>query len=242
MPRLTVPSVQHLARNWRRDPRRITRTLVGLARRPPTFSYGKLTVAARDLLAFHQPFEEVVRGLERTIKRTEVLTNFLEVLPLLDGHFKSFTPHAVLTIDPQIYRVGKGLRIPFHPPFLYEMDGQLHLPWLSFWRSNPLAGLNLSLFATMIDDILRTTPALRGAKVSILDFSRPNSKMPRQLNVIHFDEVPRVPTEEKLEMLAIFAEAFFMAQQELSSEAPEADKKKDSRRPRDEEKGDDLFR
>jgi hypothetical protein len=242
MPRLTIPSIQHLARHWRSDPRLITRTLVGLAKRPPNFSYGVVSVAARDLLAFHQPYDEVLEGIRRVEKRENILKNFMEILPLIDGYFKSVTPDAVNAIDAQTYNVGTRLKVPFRPPFLYVANGRLHLPWLSFWQSNPLAGVNLSLFATMIDDLVRNTPGLRGAKATLLDFSRPKPNVPRQLRLIALEGIPRIPNAEKLEMLATFAEAFFMAQQELSGAVPEADKKRDDRRSRDEERGDDLFR
>jgi hypothetical protein len=66
-------------------------------------------------LALHQPFDEVVEGLRRAVRREEDLDNFLEVLPLLDSYFKSIKPYAVLNVDSQFYRAGTRLKVPFYP-------------------------------------------------------------------------------------------------------------------------------
>ena len=59
MAELRVPSVQHLARNWRDDPAAIARALVQLALNPPSFNYNPLYSAVRDLLVLGiNPFAE----------------------------------------------------------------------------------------------------------------------------------------------------------------------------------------
>jgi len=47
-----VPSLQHLARNWRETPDAVRRRLVTLATKPPQFSYELLFAAVRDMLVF----------------------------------------------------------------------------------------------------------------------------------------------------------------------------------------------
>ena len=49
MAELRVPSVQHLARNWRDEPAAIARLLVRLALNPPRFNYNPLYLAVREL-------------------------------------------------------------------------------------------------------------------------------------------------------------------------------------------------
>jgi hypothetical protein len=86
MSELRVPSVQHLARNWRSDPGLIARVLVRLVMNPPRFNYNPLYSAVRDLLVLGVPHDQVVEGIRR-IKRAGVRKNLLEVLPLIRDHF-----------------------------------------------------------------------------------------------------------------------------------------------------------
>lgn len=227
MSKLKVPSVQHLARNWRSTPERICRKLVSLAESPPSFNYNPLFGAVRDMLVFNQPYDEIVEGIRRHIKRSDVRENLLGVLPLIRDHFASVAPDFVQAIDRRYYSIGRGLMVPFDPPLLYGLGGKLTFPWFSFWRSNPLADARLSLFVTLVDELLADDPDLVAAEFQILDFSVPKigrvkpgqPKPPRQLRIVDSRNIPRVSEETKLEMLTIFAEGYFMAVAELTSSA-----------------------
>ena len=224
MARLRVPSLQHLARNWRDDPIRVKRVLVHLAQNSPTFNYHPLFSAVQDMLVFAQPYDEIVEGMRRGVRRQDVRDNFLGVLPLIRDHFDGVAPSFVQSVERQYYPVRRGLRVPFDPPLIYGVGGRIHFPWFSFWRSNPIAQLRLSLFVTMVDDVLRQDPDLEDAKFEILDFSAPKPKKPRELTVIDARDVPRVSDDDKAEMLTVFAEGFFLAQAELAgmqAERPE---------------------
>jgi hypothetical protein len=92
--------------------------------------------------------------------------------------------------------IGCGLIVPFDPPLLYGIGGKLTFPWFSFWRSNPLADARLSLFVTMVDELLADDPDLAAADFQILDFSVPKvkagrTKPPRQLRIIDARDIPR---------------------------------------------------
>lgn len=229
MSKLKVPSVQHLARNWRNTPERTCRKLVTLVENPPIFNYNALFAAVRDMLVFNQPYDEIVEGIRRGIKRADVRDNLLGVLPLIRDHFACVAPDFVQGIDRRYYSIGRGLMVPFDPPLLYGTGGKLTFPWFSFWRSNPLADARLSLFVTLVDELLADDPDLAAADFQILDFSVPKvkkakagqSKPPRQLRVIDARDIRRVSELTKLEMLTVFAEGYFMAVAELSS-APKA--------------------
>jgi hypothetical protein len=222
--KLKVPSVQHLARNWRSTPERTCRKLVSLVENPPIFNYNALFAAVRDMLVFNQPYDEIVEGIRRGIKRADVRENLLGVLPLIRDHFASVDPDFVQGIDRRYYSIGRGLMVPFDPPLLYGVGGKLTFPWFSFWRSNPLADARLSLFVTMVDELLADDPDLAAADFQILDFSvskvkAGRKKPPRQLRVIDARDIPRVTEQTKLEMLTVFAEGYFMAVSELSAAA-----------------------
>lgn len=216
---LRIPSVQHLARNWRGEPATIARALVQLALNPPRFNYNPLYGAIRDMLLLGVPYDDVVKGIEK-IKREDVRKNLLSVLPLIRDHFAGVSPDFYQAIDKRYYPVGRGLMVPFEPPMIYGIGGQLYFPWFSFWRSNPLANERLSLFVTLVDEILMQDPDLETARFEILDFSCPNPKQPRALRVIDARDVPRVGDRRKIEMLECFAEGYFRALEELAGGPP----------------------
>lgn len=218
MVKLKVPTLQHLARNWRETPEEICDTLVSLARNSPTFNYNSLLAAARDLLVFHQPYDEVADGIRRKVTREDVRANLLSVLPLIRDHFQEIPDGFALSVARRYYPVGRGLSVPFEPPMAYGGDGVLHLPWFSFWRQNPLRSKRLSLFMTIVDEILSQDPDLEQSDFHILDFSAPTAKSQRQLRVVWAADVPRLSEDEKISMLETFAVGYSMAVDVLSGD------------------------
>jgi hypothetical protein len=109
--------------------------------------------------------------------------------------------------------------VPFELPMIYGVGGQLYFPWFSFWRQNPLAHERLSLFVTLVDEVLMQDPDLEMARFEILDFSCPAPKQPRTLRLIDARDIPRVNEARKAEMLDAFAEGYFRAVAMLSAEA-----------------------
>jgi len=210
MTELRVPSVQHLARNWRGDPAAIARLLVQLATNPPRFNYNPLYSAVRDLLVLRVPYEQVEEGIRR-ISRPSVRRNLLSVLPLIRDHFAGVSPDFCQTIGRRYYPVARGLMVPFEPPMIYGVGGQFYFPWFSFWRQNPLANERLSLFVTLVDEVLMQDPDLETARFQILDFSAAGSKAPRTLTVIEASEIPRLDDARKTVMLEAFADGYFRA-------------------------------
>lgn len=221
---LKIPSLQHLSRHWRPEAQGVKRSLVSLALNSPTFNYNALFGAIRDMLVFGQPYDEIVKGIE-SIKRADLRENLLSVLPLIRDYFDGVVPTYVQSVSRRFYAVGRDLLVPFDPPLIYGVDGRLHFPWFSFWRSNPLAGESLSLFVTIVEEMLLQDPDLETAKFTILDFSAPKTKakepkQPRKLTIIDANDIPRVSDERKAKMLAIFAEGFKLAVIELAGSAP----------------------
>lgn len=211
MSTLKVPSLQHLARIWRDDPEHIKRVLIGLVKSGPTFSYEPLHVAVRDMLVLGVPAEQVAEGIRRHVKRQDVRQNFLGLLPLIQNHFEGVRAKFVMAVAPRFYPVSRELMVPFYPPLIYGANGEIHFPWLSFWRSNPLAGERLSLFVSMVEEVLLQDPDLEDAKFKILDFSAPDSKSDRELKIVDVKEVPRLSHERRKKMLTIFAEGYRLA-------------------------------
>lgn len=231
MAELRVPSVQHLARNWRDEPAAIARLLVRLALNPPRFNYNPLHLAVRDLLLLHVPFEQVAEGIRRSVKREKVRNNLLSVLPLIRDHFSDLTIDFYQTVDRRYYPVGRGLMVPFDPPMIYGIGGQIYFPWFSFWRRNPLVRERLSLFVTLVDEVLMQDPDLEAARFEILDFSCAGPKQPRTLTLLDAREIPRLEPERKTAMLEAFAEGYFQAVAALAGSQPPAQDREDTRHP-----------
>jgi hypothetical protein len=231
MAELKVPSLQHLARNSRNDPERVMALLVRLALNPPRFNYNPLYAAMVDLFIMGVPYADVEQGIRTKIKRASVRDNLLSVLPLIRDHFEDKTPDFYQVVDRRYYSVGRGLLVPFEPPMIYGISGQLYFPWFSFWRKNPLAKERLSLFVTVVDELLMDDPDLETARFEILDFSV-NKNGKRELSVVDAKDVPRLSNERKIELLNHFAEGFFRAQEALKK-APKAEKQPEDRRDPD---------
>ncbi len=237
--RLSVPSLQHLARTWFDSPQLITKEYVKLAENSPTFSYQALFSAVRDLLLFGQPYDDIVEGIKRGVGREKIRDNFLEVLPLIRNHFDGIRPDYIQPVSTRYYSAGRGLMVPFRPPIFYGIGGQTFFPWFSFWKRNPLTDKRLALFTTLVKEMLRDDPDLEDAQFEVLDFSAPKGSKERELVVHDASKIPVIPEEEVVEMLAAFAEGFYKAQEEIDRKSRREDR--DDDRPFDPNQP-DLFK
>lgn len=228
MTRLTIPTVQHLARNWRDTPVKIEKVLVRLADNPPIFNYNPIYPAIEDMLIFGVPLAQVIEGIQRGTTREKLANNYIEILKLIHRHFEQISPDFVNTVSTRKYAIGRDILVPFTPPLIYGMGGQIHFPWFSFWRSQPLANERLSLFVTMVYDLLRQDPDLDGAKFEILDMSAPKGGEPRELKVIDTQTIPILNDRTKLEMLDVFAQGFNAAKTSLAARSSKTTKKSSS--------------
>ena len=224
MAKLKVPSAQHLARNWHETPTKVQKGLVHLVKNPPTFSYAALFGLVRDMLLFGVSREQIEHAIRTKVKREDVRGYYLELLPLIADHFAGELPTYVMGVDRRYDAAGRGLMVPFDPPIIYGSRTGVVFPWFSFWKSNPLADERLSLFVTMVREILAEDPDLEAADFQILDFSAPKGSKDRELKIVQASDVPSLSEARKNEMLEIFAEGYFAAQAELGAEAPVADK------------------
>ena len=215
-----IPSLQHLARNWHPQPETVQKELVKLVKSPPLFNYSPIYGAIDDLLVWNQSVEEISTGLKRKVSRKVVLENYLEIVQLLGEHFSSITPDFVHRLDRRTYRVDRDVLIPFDPPLIYGLNGIITFPWFSFWRSNPLKDERLSLFVTIVSELLAQDPDLDEACFEIFDFSAPkgkgNQKFARELKVINAREIQKLTPQRVTEMLEVYIAGYNAACLELS--------------------------
>lgn len=228
MTKLKVPSLQHLARNWRETPEKIKNKLVGLANGAPPFNYNMLFDLMPEIIG-RQPkppkelFEDCIR---RKQKHPQFRDDFIEIINLAYTHFNNIEPKFVHAVESRMYPIGRGLKVPFTPPLIYGNSNlEIYFPWFSFWKDNPLSDEPLSLFVTIVYELLNQDPVLENAEFIILDFSVPNKTVrSRELNVIHAKEIPILTDARKQDMLEIFAEGYALAVSALAeqNEKPES--------------------
>jgi len=217
MPKLSTPSIQHLSRQIEETSELIERNLLRLALNPPIFNYNPMYGLTHDVLAYKQPLADLEKGIRDQVKIAKVRDNFLSLAPHIHKYFAPLRPDFVSTVSRRFYNAGRSILIPFNPPLIYGIDGVIHLPWLSFWRNDPLSGERLSLFITLIDEILGQDPDLENAVVTILDFSAPETGEDRVLRLIKGRDIPRLESDKKNELLERFVEAFLTAKFKLAN-------------------------
>jgi hypothetical protein len=239
MEKLKVPSLQHLARNWHPTAEKVSKELIGLVQNPPTFSYTILYDLIRDLVVLHQPLHDVMEGVRRKVTRADIRDNFLEILPLIGRYFDESMPTFVQAVNGRMYPLARELMIPFTPPLVYGANGKLIFPWFSFWKRKPLEGERLSLFVTVVDEILKQDADLDSAIFQILDFSAPAGSKSRGLVVTDSHEIPRLTRGRKEEMLAVFSEGLHIAKSCLAGTIAK-DREQCARHPDDHQQA-DLF-
>jgi hypothetical protein len=237
---IKVPSLQHVARSWRDNPDAVRRKLVATTKRPPTFSCDPLNVATRDMMVLRVSHEQAIEYIRRAEKRPAYQRILLEVLPLLRCHLDSIDPDFFQGVARRCYPVAPDIKIPFQPPLIYGIGGQLYFPWFSWWRANPLTGRSLSLFVTMVDEMLLQDPDLENAAFEILDFSIPKGEKERALTIADTRSIPRLSAAERNDMLAIWAEGSRRARIEMAgAERAKESREEDDLRPDDGQS--DLF-
>ena len=218
MNKLKVPSLQHLARIWSSSPELVERELLRLAKNSPNFSYDFLNEMARDYLLYKISKDQIVEGIVRKEKRKQIRKILMDVVPFLCDYLDSINPDFVNDVAYRQYPLGKELRIPFRPPFIYGIGGQIYLPWFSFWKSNPLEGARLSLFVCLVLEMLRQDSDLENARFQILDFSANGNNGHRKLKIIDASDIYSLSNKERDEMLLIFLEGFKRATLKLGEE------------------------
>lgn len=226
---LRVPSLQHMARIWRPDAEAIKKVLIRLATHGPSFSYAPLFKIVHEMLVFKTPYEVSLEAVQR-IAREDVRKNFLGIMPLINDYFSQVRPAYVHEVTPRLYSLSRDIQVPFAPPLMYGVGGEVIFPWLSFWKSNPLNGEALSLFVTIVEELILQDSDLEDAQFKILDFSAEEIGSSRKLRVITAGEIPRVSPERKAEMLAVFADGFRLARDHLRG-ATDSDEAYDSDPP-----------
>ena len=120
--------------------------------------------ATLELVCLRTPLAQIEAGIRLGEKRPNHLKNLLNILSLVDGHFRTLEPDfPPIEVECRYYRIASDIIIPFQPPLCYGIGGQLCLPYPNYWRNNPLRGTRLSVFMSIIDEIREQEPGDRSA-------------------------------------------------------------------------------
>jgi hypothetical protein len=179
------------------------------------------------------------RGVRSEIARK----SYLEIAPLLAGHFAELNPTFVQEVSTRVYPLSRHLRVPFDPPMVFGAAGKVQLPIFIFWRNNPLTSEQLALMASLIRELIAQDPDLDLASTSVLDFSIPKGSDKRILRELPLSAIPELSVARRDEMLAIFAAGYQLALEELDGRMSESVNENSAPRPTPADDGDqrDLF-
>jgi hypothetical protein len=214
--RLSPPALQHVARTAEGTPQKVAKALLKEFSGRAPFRYSLMDelakVAMKGRFTLEQ-FREAVRKRQRNPKYQGI---FLELVPLVHKYFSQLSPKYLLQIDPLFYRIN-NLSIPFKPPFAFEMNDELIIPFLLFWKINPLTEHQYSLLATMIADLLSQHPDYRGARVLVLTFSAPTKDDKREIKIIDLATITRLTQSELDSALGTWFEGFQLAKAQIAT-------------------------
>jgi len=107
--------------------------------------------------------------------------------------------------------------VPFAPPLVYGAGGEVCFPWFSLWKSNPLVGENLSLFVSVVRELVLQDPDLEASRFLILDLSAKKKEQHRALKIVDSRDVPILSNYRLREMLDVFSKGYFDAVREISN-------------------------
>lgn len=214
--KLKPPSLQHVARFYRPTADGVKKEFLKLARAHPPFSYEDLYKLTWDMAKGLQTYEAVYRaasGIRLDIKRD----SYLRALPPCNVFFDELKHAYAIPVGSRSYSIGRGIQVPFCPPMLCGTAKGVVLPWLIFWKDNPLTGIQLQLFASMVEDILKGEPDLDSAQLLIVDMSDAAIKKDGRPVVTSSADVIKLPASQMASMLSTVVEGFELAKEELKS-------------------------
>ena len=197
----------------------------------PNFSYQPLYKTMRGLLGAACSESELLSAISKCTLRIDIKDKYAELAPLIAGYFSEKKISYAIEVAPRFYPVARDLLVPFTPPLIYADENGLCLPYLIFWKKHALRGERLSLFASIVREILDEDPDLCDARFEIVDMSAeagPEGREDRSLKVFSEDSIGRISSDRKREMLSTFAEGFRRAKQ-VAAGMPSRRKGRDQR-------------
>lgn len=192
MNNIKIPPLLQMVRNAYDDPQKVHHEVVKSEKSRAPFSYQAIHKIVDQVIKFKTPLDEISYSIERIERRPFVLKQFNEVTPLLHRHFTDISPERVYSLLPLYYPLGKFGKTKFNPQMIYLKNGELFLPFINFWKFNPLSSEQKSLFLTLVDEILEEEPDLEDVNLQLIELSANGSNGIRTLKVVNTLEIERL--------------------------------------------------
>jgi hypothetical protein len=217
MPSLKVPSPAHLSLLYRETPEKVMKAQLALLNGAPNFSYQPLYKTMRGLLGAACSEKELLSAISKCALRADVREKYAELVPLIADYFCEKKIAYAIEVAPRFYPVARDLLVPFSPPLIYADDKGLCLPYFIFWKKHALRGERLSLFSSIVREILDEDPDLSHARFEVVDMSAGSDlgdkSGVRSLKVFSEEGIGKISKDRKRDMLSTFAEGFRRARQ-----------------------------
>ena len=214
MKQLHFPAAEHAAAKWYEEPGRISKALVVLYYGSPPFNYRPMYSAIRDLLILNVPYDQIVEGIRKT-KLPVAKKSFLEILPLVKSHFDGIQPDFVNSVSERRYPIAPGLSIPIRPPLIYGLSGEVVMPWPIFWKNQSLKDDRLSLFASIVQDVMTQDPFFDDVKFEVHFYSAVKGSSKRSFTIVPGTDIAPMSEDRRIQMLRDLATGYQLAKAEI---------------------------
>lgn len=237
---LKVHAPQNIARLFRKTPEEVKKAILKLYYAKPPFSYEQLYEGVWQSMRLKEPlsvYQDVVQAWQPSLRRD----SYLRALKPTSKFFENFERGYEVEVLPRPYSIGRGLQAPFSPRMLCGTKSGPVVPWLLFWKENPLNEEQTALFHGMVLDAFRGDPDLDRATLMLVDTNRKALDSLGNPRVLLGAEIPVVSQEKMRSMLDVFASGYLMAQDELRkkvrTQRAETRRTDDVRKSRDDQPG-----
>lgn len=211
---LKVPALHNIARLYQSTPEKVKQGIIRLHDARPPFSYEKLYEVVQGSLLVKDSFSNcraLVEGWSPSIRKD----SYLRALGPTEKFFERFERSYEVEVVPRLYSIGRGLQAPFSPRILCGTCAGPVVPWLLFWKNNPLTEEQTALFHSLACDAFSSDPDLENARLILVDTSvkaLAGTDLPR---IVASDELPLVSRDRLRTMLDTFVAGYMLAQEEL---------------------------
>ena len=217
------PTVQNAVRFYDPDPQVVRRKFVAFAKSKPPFSYNDLRKLIRQSYGLHQDLPTLENTIRLGVLRAYVREKYLEILPLLRQYIDQQKPTYVQSLGHSLtYPAGRGLFVTVDPPFVIGTSIGAVIPWISFWKHNPLTPTQMALLCAMIRSVLQQEADLDGAVLQFVDLSVPKGATDRILRVQDLRSVESLGNAQVTSMLETLHTGMELAEGDLAG-LPQSD-------------------
>lgn len=191
---LRVHAPQNIARLFRKTPEEVKKAILKLCNAKPPFSYEQLYQGVWRSVILKEPlssYERIVSTWQPSLRRD----SYLRALKPTAIFFENFERQYEVEVLPRPYSVGRGLQAPLAPRMQCGTAHGAVVPWLLFWKENPLNEEQIALFHSIVLDAFSADPDLDRSALMLVDTSSRALDRDGRPKVLIGKEIPIVSPE-----------------------------------------------